>query len=106
MQSTTSQKLSEDSFWWPSPEAFDNLTVEDTEEGFTLDAPDNTECGEWLAYWNQSPEHVELFTEEFTKCLQNHIDITLEKNGQTQIVSNGLHEDGVKTEDVCAGPQP
>ena len=104
MQSTDSPKPTE--FWWPSPEAFDDLTVEDTEEGFTLEAPDDTECGEWLAHWNQSPEHVELFTEEFTKCLQTHIDTTLEENGETQIVSNGLHEDGVEAENVSTGSQP
>jgi hypothetical protein len=92
MQSTDSLKPTE--FWWPSPEAFDDLTVEDAEEGFTLEAPDDTECGEWLAYWNQSSEHIELFTEEFTKCLQNHIDTTLEEHGQTQDISDGLHQDG------------
>jgi hypothetical protein len=92
MQSTDYLKPTE--FWWPSPEAFDDLAVEDSKEGFILDAPDSTECGDWLAYWNQSPNHIELFTEEFTKCLQNHIDATLEEHGQTQSISNGIHEDG------------
>ena len=91
MQSTDSLKPTE--FWWPSPEAFDDLTVEDNEEGFTLDAPDNTECGEWLAYWNRTPEHIELFTEEFTKCLQNHIDTTLEQHGQTKEFTDGQQRD-------------
>ena len=104
MQSTDSLKPTE--FWWPNPGAFDDLTVEDTEEGFTLEAPDDTECGEWLAYWNQSPKHIELFTEEFTKCLQNHIDTTLEEHGQTQSISNGIHEDGEQTEDVGSRSQP
>ena len=54
MQSTGSLKPTE--FWWPSPEAFENLTVEDADEGFTFDAPDDSECGEWLAFWSQSPE--------------------------------------------------
>jgi hypothetical protein len=103
MQSTDSLKPTE--FWWPSPEAFDDLTVEDNEEGFTLDAPDNTECGEWLAYWNQSSEHIELFTEAFTECLQNHIDTTLEENGQTEELTDGLHQDGEQAENVCAGSQ-
>ena len=92
-------------FFWPSPEAFDDLTVEDAEEGFTLIAPDDTECGEWLAYWNQSPEHVELFTEAFTECLQNHIDTTLEENGQTEKLTDRLHEDGEQAEDVGTGSQ-
>ena len=87
MQSTDSLKPTE--FWWPNPGAFDDLTVEDTEEGFALEAPDDTECGEWLAYWNQTPDHIECFTEAFTKCLQNHIDTTLEENGQTQNFTYG-----------------
>ena len=103
MQLTDSLKPTE--FWWPDPSAFDDLTVEDAEEGFTLTAPDDTECGEWLAYWNQSPEHLEPFTEAFTQALKNNIDTTLEKHGQTKEFTNGLHEDGVKTEDVSAGSQ-
>ena len=78
MQSTDSLKPTD--FFWPSPEAFDDLIVEETEEGFTLTAPDDTECGEWLGYWNQTPEHLELFTEEFIKTLTSHIETI---NGQT-----------------------
>ena len=91
MQSTDFQKPTE--FFWPSPEAFDDLTVEDADEGFTLTAPDETECGEWLAYWNQSPEHIELFTEAFTQALKNNLDL-LEEHGQTEELPDGLHEDG------------
>ena len=93
-------------FFWPSPDAFEDLTVEDTDEGFTLTAPDDTECGEWLAHWNQSPEHIELFTEAFTEALTNNLDTILEENGQTQSISNGIHKDGEQTQDVCAGSQP
>ena len=103
MQSTDSLKPTE--FWWPSPEAFDDLTVEDNEEGFTLDAPDNTECGEWLAYWNQTPEHIELFTEEFIKCLQNHIDTTLEQHGQTEELFDEQQRDSEQAENVGTGSQ-
>ena len=39
--------------WWPSPEAFDDLTVTDAEDGWTFSAPDDTELAGWLAYWNQ-----------------------------------------------------
>jgi hypothetical protein len=104
MQSTDSLKPTE--FWWPNPDAFDDLTVEDTEEGFTLEAPDDTECGEWLAYWNQTPDHIECFTEAFTKCLQNHIDTTLEENGQTQELFDEQHRDPEQAENVGAGSQP
>ena len=104
MQLTDSLKPTE--FWWPNPGAFDDLTVEDTEEGFTLEAPDDTECGEWLAYWNQTPDHIECFTEEFTKVLTNHANTILEQHGQTKEFTDGFHEDGVKTEDVGARSQP
>ena len=103
MQLTDSPKPTE--FWWPDPSAFEDLTVEDAEQGFTLIAPDDTECGEWLAHWNQSPEHIELFTEAFTEALKNNLDTLLEQHGQTESISNGLHKDGVKTEDVSAGSQ-
>ena len=89
MQLTDSPKPTE--FWWPSPEAFDDLTVEDAEEGFTLIAPDDTECGEWLAHWNQSPDHIECFTEAFTENLRSYLEFI---DGQTQSVSNRIHEDG------------
>jgi hypothetical protein len=87
MQSTDYLKPTE--FFWPSPEAFDDLTVEDAEEGFTLTAPDDSECGEWLAYWNQSPEHLELFTEEFTQALKNNLDSILGQDGQTENLTDG-----------------
>ena len=103
MQSTDSLKPTE--FWWPSPEAFDDLVVEDSEEGFTLDAPDSTECGEWLTYWNQSPDHIELFTEEFTKVLKNYADFILEEHGQTEKLTDGIHENGEQTENVSPGSQ-
>jgi len=103
MQSTDSLKPTE--FWWPSPEAFDDLMVEDSEEGFTLDAPEYTECGDWLAYWNQSPEHIELFTKEFTKVLTNHANTILEQHGQTEEFPDGLHKNGEQAKDVSTGSQ-
>ena len=104
MQSTDSPKPTE--FFWPSPEAFDDLTVEDTEEGFTLEAPDDTECGEWLAHWNQSPEHIELFTEAFTQALKNNLDTILGQDGQTQDIADGQQRDPEQAEDVGSGSQP
>jgi hypothetical protein len=90
-------------FWWPSPEAFDDLTVEDAEEGFTLEAPDDTECGEWLAYWNQTPDHVECFTEAFTENLRNYLETI---DGQTEELTNGQQRDSEQAEDVGTGSQP
>ena len=80
MQSTNSEKPIE--FWWPHPDAFEDLTVEETEGGFTLSAPDDSECGEWLEYWNQTPEHLELFTRKFVESLTNHADFILKNHGE------------------------
>jgi len=88
MQSTTSQKPTE--FWWPSPEAFEDLKVEDTDSGFTLEAPDNTECGEWLSYWNHTEERHELFEKEFIKTLRNYLELI---DGQTEKLTDRQHQD-------------
>jgi hypothetical protein len=101
MQSTDFLKLTE--FWWPSTEAFDDLTVEEAGEGFTLTAPDDTECGEWLAHWNQSPEHIKLFTEAFTENLRNYLATI---DGQTEDFTDGQQRDSEQTENVGAGSQP
>ena len=92
-------------FFWPSPDAFEDLTVEDTDDGFTLTAPDDTECGEWLAYWSQSPEHIELFTEAFTEALKNNLDTILEENGKNEVLPDGSQSDPSKAQDVSAGSQ-
>lgn len=89
-------------FFWPSPDAFEDLTVEDTDEGFTLTAPDNTECGEWLAYWNQSSEHIELFTETFTETLTSYLKTI---NGKNEVLPDGSQSDPSKAQDVSAGSQ-
>ena len=101
MQLTNSLKPTD--FWWPSPAAFDDLDVEEVEEGFTLSAPDDSECGEWLAFWNQSPEHLELFTKEFTKNLLNYLE---EINGQTERLPDGGQSDPKQAENVGAGSLP
>jgi len=79
--------------WWPSPEAFDDLTVEDTEEGFTLEAPDDTECAEWLAYWDQDEAHHKIFEDEFIKVLTHYANKTLETNGENEKLPDGGTED-------------
>ena len=100
MQSTDSLKPTE--FFWPSPEAFDDLTVEDAEEGFTLEAPDDTECGEWLAYWNQTPDHIECFTEAFNESLRNYLATI---DGQTEELTDGQQRDPEQAENVGTGSQ-
>jgi len=88
MQSTTSQKLFEDTFWWPSPEAFEVLEVTDIEDGWQLSAPDGTELAEWLNYWNQDEEHHALFETTFVKSLTEHANFVLddlEQHGKDEV---------------------
>lgn len=78
-------------WWWPSPGAFDDLTVTDTEEGWELSAPDDSELAEWFNYWNQSEEHHALFQTVFVKAMTNHANFVLEnleKNGKAEIQSD------------------
>ena len=89
--------------WWPSPEAFEDLTVEDAEYGFDLSAPDNTECAEWLAFWTQDEVHHKVFTEEFIKALTHYANKTLEQNGETEAVSDEQSDHRVETEEDTSG---
>jgi len=61
-------------FWWPSPEAFDDLTVEEIEDGFSFTAPDETECGAWLAYFNETPERQEIFSVALIASIKEQIE--------------------------------
>ena len=101
MQSTNSEKLTE--FWWPHPEAFQDLTVEDTEEGFTLSAPDNTECAEWLSYWDQDEAHHRIFEDMFIQVLTDQANKTLETHGENQSIPVGSPCDSGQAQDVSAG---
>ena len=101
MQSTNLEKPIE--FWWPSPEAFEDLTVEDVEEGFTLEAPDDSECGQWLAFWNQSPEHIEIFSDAFTEALMSRIKTLESQNGKNEVLPDRIQSDPVETQDVGTG---
>jgi hypothetical protein len=89
--------------WWPSPEAFKDLTVTDTEEGWDLEAPDDTELGEWLAFWNQDEAHHRVFNEAFVGALLKHALETLEQHGKTEAVSDRTETDPVQTEEHFTG---
>lgn len=96
-------------WWWPSPEAFDDLTVTDTEEGWELSAPDDSELAEWFSYWNQSEEHHALFQTVFVKSLTDHANFvldSLEQNGENEILPDGGQSDREQAEVHSAGPQP
>jgi hypothetical protein len=92
--------------WWPSPEAFEDLTVEDAEHGFDLSAPDDTECGEWLAYWAQDEEHHKVFEEEFTAVIRDYANQILESNGKDEELPDGSQSDREQAEDVGTGTLP
>ncbi len=92
--------------WWPSPEAFEDMVVEDAEHGFDLSAPDDTECGEWLAYWNQDEAHHKIFEEEFITVLRHYANRLLENHGENEELPDGGTEDRSETQDECSGSQP
>jgi hypothetical protein len=108
MQSTTSPKLTEGEFWWPHPDAFNDLTVSDIEDGWQLSAPDDTELAAWINYWNQDEEHHELFQTVFVKALTEHANFVLdsleEKHGKTEI-TDGRQCNPEQAEGFSPGPQ-
>jgi hypothetical protein len=92
--------------WWPSPSALDDLTVKDAEHGFDLLAPDDTECGEWLAFWTQDEAHHKVFEDEFIAVLRNQANKVLETHGENEELPDGGTENRVQTENDVPGPQP
>lgn len=95
--------------WWPSPEAFEDLTITDIETGGQLSAPDDTELAEWLDYWSQDEEHHEFFQMVFVKALTEHANFvldSLEQNGENEVLPDGSQSDREQAEDVGPGSQP
>lgn len=86
--------------WWPHPDSLKDLTVNDSETGFDLSAPDDTECGDWLKYWNQSEEHQKFFSEQFVKVLINQLE---KFDGQTQTVPDEQNCNRAETETNVSG---
>jgi hypothetical protein len=74
--------------WWPHPDAFDDLTVTDTEEGFELSAPDGSECGLWLGYFNRTEELHKEFETAFVQILREAVEAR-QINQPTEVTSNG-----------------
>jgi len=89
--------------WWPSPEAFEDLTVTDTEEGWDLIAPDDTELGAWLNFWNQDEAHHEVFNKAFVSVITKHALKTLEQHGETEAIPDEQSSDREQTEENTAG---
>lgn len=78
--------------WWPSPEAFDQLEVTETETGLEFSAPDDSECGDWLSYFSQTEEFQKEFEEEILKCLVNYAK-SLDVEGQISYRWEGNYPD-------------
>ena len=88
--SQTPETNKPEQFWWPSLEAFDDLTVEEIEDGFSFIAPDDTECGAWIAYFNETPERQELFSTALIESIKERI--TLLNDVETQELINGQQD--------------
>jgi hypothetical protein len=91
-------------FWWPSPEAFNDLEVTDIDEGWQLSAPDDTELAEWINYWSQSEEHHALFQRVFVKALTDHANFVLddlENHGEDEVLPDGSQSNSEQAEDEC-----
>ena len=101
-----SEKPIDFEMWWPSPEALNDLTVEDAEHGFDLSAPDGTECAEWLAYWSQDETHHKTFEDEFIKILTLYANQILETHGKNENQPDGQDGHRVETQEECAGMLP
>ena len=74
--------------WWPHPDAFDDLTVTDTETGFELSAPDDSECGLWLGYFNSTEELHKEFETAFVDMLREAAERRL-TDESTEVTTNG-----------------
>jgi hypothetical protein len=85
--------------WWPSPKAFDQLEVTETETGFEFSAPDDSECGNWLSYFSQTEELHQEFEQEILNCIRNYIE---NLNGESEI-SDGREDRHPSQEENGAG---
>lgn len=61
-----------ETMWWPSVSALKDLTISENEEGLLFDAPDGTECGDWLAYFNETIERQAVFAENILSALREY----------------------------------
>ena len=77
--------------WWPHPSALDDLSVSftDHEDGSAtihLSAPDDTECADWLSYFNETEERKAAFERAFIQSLLDQIEI--QNNGESKRLSD------------------
>ena len=89
--------------WWPSPEAFEDLGVNDIETGWELTAPDDTELGAWLAFWNQDEAHRKVFNDAFLSVITTHALDTLKEHGKAEDLPDGGQGNPEQTQDERSG---
>lgn len=92
--------------WWPHPDAFNDLDVTDTEDGWQLAAPDDSELGNWLAYWSQDEAHHKFFEAEFIATLLSHIKTLDLEHGKAEAISDQQSGGGEQAEDDGSRPLP
>lgn len=74
--------------WWPHPDAFNDLTITDTEEGYELAAPIGSECADWINYHNSTEELRTDFQTSFLEMLREAAEATL-TNSPAEVTTNG-----------------
>ena len=89
--------------WWPHPDALQDLKVTDTETGWQLEAPDDSELGNWLGYWNQDEDHHTFFEAEFIAALLEHVKTLNTENGKAEAVSDEQSDYRGETEENPPG---
>jgi isopropylmalate/homocitrate/citramalate synthase len=87
-----------DDIWWPRVSALEDLTIDEIESGFTLSAPDGTECADWLAHYNSTDELRERFNAAFVRMLAEYIQ-KLEQDGSKGQVPDGVEADREQAEE-------
>lgn len=93
METTTAEPQD---IWWPSPDVLDDLIIEEIPEGFSLSAPDGTECSAWLGYYMESEERQEQFNKCFLDAIITYAKHLEETNGSPL-------EDSLGNEDARSG---
>ena len=94
-------QANEPTIWWPHPSALDDLSVTETKNGFELDAPVGTECGDWLDYFNETEERREVFQEAFIQMLKDYIQLL---DGQNQVQPDEQDQDRSGCQEDGSGP--
>lgn len=89
--------------WWPHPNAFQDLEITDTEEGWQLAAPDESELGAWLEFWSQDEDHHAFFEREFLGALLDHVNKLQSEHGQAEAIVDEQSDHRGETEENPPG---